>query len=226
MSKRKGNAGSSRNRVRGSVPLARVGRSFAARRKALVDKAKAGPDVGAFLGRSGLEDRLGAFLREHDVGFKYEPERIRYVVPEKVGQYTPDFKIENVFLETKGRFTSEDRKKMLAVFRSNPDLNLLMVFPKPSNTITKRSKTTYGIWCDKNNIPWISLDDLEKLIKNNKENYVDLLLKRTKGLGYKPNNRRRTKTIAGCGDAVSTSALGGVHAKASTRARTKRVGVG
>jgi hypothetical protein len=163
--------------------------------------------VGTFIGRSGLEDRLGAFLRERGIEFSYEEDVIEYNVPEKIGKYKPDFKIEEIYLETKGRFTSEDRKKMLFVFRSNPGINLLMVFPKPNNTITRRSNTTYWMWCDKNGIPWISLEELENLIRT-KENYVDLLRKRTKGLGFKQSDGRGKGAVVQGGDELSNSTLG------------------
>jgi hypothetical protein len=179
--------------------------------------------VDTFIGRSGLEDRFGRFLQESGVEFSYEEDVVEYRVPEKIGKYKPDFKIKGIYLETKGRFTSEDRKKMLFVFRSNPDLNLLMVFPKPNNTITRSSKTTYGAWCDKNNIPWIGLEELETLIRT-KENYVDLLLKRTQGLGFKPSDGRRKGTIGDRGNELSSSTLGSASVgSGSPKTRRKRV---
>lgn len=221
MPKRKRNAGIGSQSIPIRIPRERVGRSFAARRKALVDKKRTGADVDDFMGRSGLEDRFGNFLREHDVEFGYESDVLEYEVPAKIGKYKPDFKIQGIYLETKGRFTSEDRKKMLFVFRSNPDVNLLMVFPKPNNTITRKSRTTYGDWCDKNNIPWIALEELENLIRT-KENYVDLLLKRTKGLGFKPHDRRRKSNGAGSGDGLSNSTLGSASIGARKQGRRGR----
>jgi hypothetical protein len=71
-------------------------------------------------------------------------------------KYIPDFKLRDEFyVETKGRFTHEDRRKMLAVFKHNPGIKLVIVFSHPNHTITKKSKTTYGEWCDKHGIPWI-----------------------------------------------------------------------
>lgn len=77
-------------------------------------------------------------------------------------KYIPDFKLKQQFyVETKGRFTREDRRKMLAVFRHNPGIRLVIVFSHPNNTITKKSRTTYGEWCTKHEIPWVSLEELE-----------------------------------------------------------------
>jgi hypothetical protein len=220
MSKRKGANGGGGNVLHQRIPRKRVGRSFAARRKALVDQKRAGANVDDFIGRSGLEDKLGNFLREHGIEFGYESDVVEYTVPEKVGKYTPDFKIGEVYLETKGRFTSEDRKKMLFVFRSNPDLNLLMVFPKPLNTITRKSKTTYADWCDKNGIPWLSIEELEHLIKTRK-NYVDLLLKRANGLGSKGNHGRRARPSGIDGSPLSTAALGSINDSSGSKSRRR-----
>ena len=56
--------------------------------------------------------------------------------------YNPDFVLVNgVMLETKGYWDSEDRRKIKAVMRDNPDLDLRMVFQAPFNKISKKSKT-------------------------------------------------------------------------------------
>lgn len=167
----------------------RMGRSAPAGRKPAMGKEKAKPKLGTFVGRSGLEARAGALLKANGVGFGYESRRIPYVLHK---EYVTDFELDRgIIIETKGRFTSEDRTKMRTVLHDNPDLNLFMVFSKPNNTLTKRSKTTYGDWCDKQGIPWLSIEDFEKLIKEHKENYVDKLLERKGRMEHEGNNRRR-----------------------------------
>jgi hypothetical protein len=54
-----------------------------------------------------------------------------------------------VIIETKGRFTAADRRKMLAIKESHPDLDIKMLFMR-DNKIHKRSLTTYSMWCDAN----------------------------------------------------------------------------
>ena len=42
---------------------------------------------------------------------------------------------------------------MLAVKKQHPELDIRFIFQR-NNTLTKRSKTTYGDWCDKHGFPW------------------------------------------------------------------------
>ena len=69
--------------------------------------------------------------------------------------YTPDFILRNgVYLETKGHLTEEDRRKMKAVKKANPDLDIRFVFQAPTNKIRKGSKTSYASWAEKNGFKW------------------------------------------------------------------------
>ncbi len=102
--------------------------------------------------RSKFEQRLALALKKAGVGFTYESQRISYV---KTHHYTPDFVLENgVILEAKGRFLSSDRAKHLLIKSQHPELDIRFVFMRASNTLNKRSKTTYGDWCDKHGILW------------------------------------------------------------------------
>lgn len=101
--------------------------------------------------RSGLEDTVAKDLIARGVGYTYESEKLKYTVPASLHTYTPDFKLSNgLIVETKGRFTAADRKKMLAVKKAHPDLDIRFVFSNSRTRITKTSKTTYGDWCIKN----------------------------------------------------------------------------
>jgi len=128
--------------------------------------------------RSGLERTVGDGLRELGVKYEYESEKLKYTLPEESHTYTPDFKVDGLYIETKGKFTAVDRKKMKHVFLSNPGLKLVMAFPKPNNKLRKGSKTTYAMWCNKNGIPWISVDDLLNHYKKGKAYHADLLQRR------------------------------------------------
>ena len=101
--------------------------------------------------RSGLEEQVAALLDELKVDYSYEPEWLPYVIEHR---YIPDFKIGDIYLETKGWFKSSDRRKMLAVKKANPDLDIRLVFQAPTNKISKRSKTTYAMWAERNGFPW------------------------------------------------------------------------
>ena len=102
--------------------------------------------------RSQLEERIADPLQELGVSYEYESTRVPYTIQHF---YNPDFILPNyVHLEAKGYWTSQDRRKILAVKKENPDLDLRMVFQAPYNKISKKSKTTYAQWCEKHDIPW------------------------------------------------------------------------
>ena len=104
--------------------------------------------------RSNLEKDIANLLEGLGVSFQYESEKLSYTIEHN---YTPDFVLPNyVYLEAKGYWDAADRRKVLAVKRDNPDIDLRMVFQSPYNTISKKSKTTYAQWCEKHDIPWTS----------------------------------------------------------------------
>lgn len=105
--------------------------------------------------RSKFEATVAKALRSLGVKFGYENTKLNYVVPQRVASYTPDFVLPNgIIVECKGRFTLEDRKKMLYVIASNPDKRIRLLFQNSRVKINKNSKTTYADWCDKNGIIW------------------------------------------------------------------------
>lgn len=102
---------------------------------------------------------------------KYESEKISYIIPAVKHTYIPDFicitdKGNKIYIETKGRFTSADRKKMLLVTQQYPDLDIRIVFQNPNIRISKTSKTTVAEWCIKYNIKYGNKDSIKKWIKN------------------------------------------------------------
>lgn len=102
--------------------------------------------------RSGFEKRLAEFLDKKNVEYEYEKVKVKYVVPESVHTYTPDFRLPNgVIIEVKGRFTPADRKKMSLAIEQNPDLDIRLLFML-NNTLSRASKTTYVDWCTKRGI--------------------------------------------------------------------------
>lgn len=82
----------------------------------------------------------------------YEVTALPYVIQ---SNYRPDFKInDKLYVETKGKFDCSDRRKMKLIKEAYPDITIIMCFMNPNVKITKKSKTTYADWCDKNGIPW------------------------------------------------------------------------
>ena len=99
--------------------------------------------------RSGLEERVSKELEESGVKYEYETQKIKYRVEED-RTYTPDFILTNgIIVETKGRFTTADRKKHLLIQKQHPKLDIRFVFQNSRAKLYKGSKTTYAQWCDK-----------------------------------------------------------------------------
>lgn len=105
--------------------------------------------------RSGLEKRTIADVEEHDLEPNYEATRLEYIQPETRHTYTPDFHLSpHIMIETKGRWTVDDRLKMLYLKEQHPEIDFRMVFQNANQKIKKGSKTSYADYCDKHDIKW------------------------------------------------------------------------
>lgn len=104
--------------------------------------------------RSGLEDQIKKQLTESAKKYTYESEKISYIQPEKIRSYTPDFILNKkdgnkMYIETKGRWVLDDRKKHELIKKQYPNIDIRFVFSNPNARINKKSKTTYADICDK-----------------------------------------------------------------------------
>jgi hypothetical protein len=100
--------------------------------------------------RSGLEEDIDTILKQRGVDGQYEQHTIGYIKPATNHIYTPDFRLPNgIYVETKGRFVLDDRKKHLLIKQQNPNLDIRFVFQNSKAKIRKGSKTTYADWCIK-----------------------------------------------------------------------------
>ena len=103
--------------------------------------------------RSNFESVFANHLINKGLPIIYEEDNIKYIIPSSNHIYKPDFKIGNdIYIETKGIFSSNDRKKMIMVIQQHPKLRFIMVFQNWNLPINKGSKTTYKSWCLKNDI--------------------------------------------------------------------------
>lgn len=103
--------------------------------------------------RSGLEDKVSKQLEGKGISFDYEIWKIPYTIPASNHTYCPDFLLPNgIFIETKGLWDSDDRKKHLLIREQYPELDIRLVFSSSRSKLYKGSKTSYAEWCEKHGI--------------------------------------------------------------------------
>jgi len=107
--------------------------------------------------KSKLEEQVWKILKSNFPSVKYEPDKFKYIQPEKEITYIPDFKTgkKNIYLEAKGKLDLDTRQKMVWFRDTNPHITIIFLFMNPDNKITKRSKTTYSKWAEDNNFLWL-----------------------------------------------------------------------
>ena len=106
--------------------------------------------------RSGLETKLAAQFEERGIDPRYESVKIKYTRPSTEHTYTPDFPLwwdaatkTGCFIESKGYFEPEDRKKHLWIKSQHPGIEVRFVFSRSAAPIRKGSDTTLADWCEK-----------------------------------------------------------------------------
>ncbi len=79
--------------------------------------------------RNNFEKKLHTQLKKAKVNFKYEAEKIPYIIS---GHYIPDFILyrpdRKIYIEAKGHFRPEAKRKMVAVKKLHPTLDIRIVF--------------------------------------------------------------------------------------------------
>jgi hypothetical protein len=124
--------------------------------------------------RSGLEEKVAKALTDAGVPFTYEKTKVRYIKPASEHQYTPDFVLDNgIIIETKGLFTAIDRQKHMLVKRQHPHLDIRFVFSNSKQRLSKASRTTYGMWCEKNGYLYADKEIPEHWIKERRRKVSD-----------------------------------------------------
>lgn len=111
--------------------------------------------------RSKLEQLTAALLKKNKIKFEYEAKRIPFRSRVKSGEcgdctgthvfqkraYLPDFTLEDGrIVEAKGRLTSSERTKFLAIRNTNPEIRIAFVFGA-DNKLTKGKDRRYSDWC-------------------------------------------------------------------------------
>lgn len=108
--------------------------------------------------RNSFERDLYKQLRAHqrkNYEVAYESEKLSYSVPK---DYIPDFVLtfpsgRKIYIEGKGYFRSEDRRKLVAVRDGNPKIDLRIVFQRDQK-LSKRHVMTYSQWATREGFKW------------------------------------------------------------------------
>lgn len=104
--------------------------------------------------RSGLEEEAAAFLKSRQKKVEYEKLKIEWE-DLKYRTYTPDFELDNgIIIETKGLFSSADRRKHVEIQRQHPNLDIRFVFSNANAKLYKGAKSRYCDWCDQKGFKW------------------------------------------------------------------------
>jgi hypothetical protein len=112
------------------------------------------------------EVRFAAALNSNSVPFKYEDDQFTYQYdPQK---YTVDFTIKKAdrsktYFEYKGKLDGATRKKLRAIKKSNPDVDLRLVFEKPNNKLYRGAKMRYWEWAERHGFKWYDCRDVKKI---------------------------------------------------------------
>jgi hypothetical protein len=103
--------------------------------------------------RSKYEAAVAASLVKRGLDCKYEAKGFGYTIR---ATYTPDFFLPNgVIVETKGHFSSDDRRKMLAVKSQYPLLDIRLCFQNAQVKLSKAPKSlAYWQWAERHGFPW------------------------------------------------------------------------
>jgi hypothetical protein len=102
--------------------------------------------------KSGFERSFAHDLQRRGVNFEYETRKVPYTLE---GTYNPDWEIvdKGFVVETKGLLDRDSKRKMIAVKKQHPDLDLRLCFMS-ANKKVPGSKQTHGEWASKNGFKW------------------------------------------------------------------------
>lgn len=79
--------------------------------------------------RNRFESKIEQQLKKAKVKFSYESDHIPYIIS---GHYIPDFVVSTpsgkIYIEAKGYYRPEHKRKMAAVKKCNPNLDIRFVF--------------------------------------------------------------------------------------------------
>lgn len=102
--------------------------------------------------RSNFEKTVWEAMINEGEKADYEAVKLNYTIS---ATYTPDLRLPNgILVEIKGKLDAPTRRKMLAVKKANPKLDIRFVFMRANNPIRKGAKTRYWEWAEKAGFGW------------------------------------------------------------------------
>lgn len=118
--------------------------------------------------RSGFEERFQQLcLDEFGWTFPYETDRIKFTIPESTHTYTPDFTVaKNIYIETKGIWSTADRKKAKLIAEQHPTITILYVLYR-NQKLSKKSTTTY--------LDWAKKAGLDACLFSNRDHWIEFI---------------------------------------------------
>lgn len=128
--------------------------------------------------RSKYERRVYESAKRRGIALDYEPRKFLHGVPVSGGvclacgaskaeivkrtTYTPDFRLANgTFVESKGKFTSAMRTKLVSFIKDHPTVKLRILFQR-DNWITKAHAAKYSDWAYANSIEYAVGEEIPK----------------------------------------------------------------
>ena len=102
--------------------------------------------------KSGFERTVAANLNARGADFVYEGLEFPYIL---TGTYHPDIQLvrNGIVIELKGILDRESKRKMAAVRKQYPDLDIRFLFMDANKKIPG-SKQTHAQWAEKNGFRW------------------------------------------------------------------------
>jgi hypothetical protein len=113
--------------------------------------------------KSGFERTIATNLKSRGVNFTYEELILPYTLN---GEYHPDFVLKDsgIIVEAKGLLDRDSKRKMMAIKRQYPDLDIRFLFMYADKKVPG-SKQTHGEWARKNGFKWAEKEIPEEWLR-------------------------------------------------------------
>jgi hypothetical protein len=108
---------------------------------------------------SKFEEQVEKDLISRGINYAYESIKVFFTPPPKKRSKLWDWEIttdtgKQIIVEGKGWWESKVRLAETEAIKQNPQHDVRYLFQRASTKISKKSKTSYGDWCDKHGIQW------------------------------------------------------------------------